>query len=134
MGPDSGPLSGKVRPLATLTLETNMQLNACDAEKRTAIHTDLGAIFASLELSRSTWRITSLSPGAGEKMSKYAVRGGDIAGLLARFAEIKDKARRRTGKDFPIIVIRRPAWMVSGFIGFWRERALRATLSIRPRS
>jgi len=73
MGPDSGPLSGKVRPLAILTLETSTRLNACDTEKRTAIRTDLGAIFASLELSRSTWLITSLSPEAGEKMSKYAV-------------------------------------------------------------
>jgi hypothetical protein len=97
MGPDSGPLSGKVRPLAILTSETNMQLNACDTEKRTAIRTDLGAIFASLELSRSTWRITSLAPGADEKMSKYAVRGGDIAGLLARFVEIKDKYLDRPG-------------------------------------
>jgi hypothetical protein len=41
MRPDSGPLSGKVRPLAILTLETNMRLNAYDAEKRTAIRTDL---------------------------------------------------------------------------------------------
>jgi transposase len=32
----------------------------------TAIRTDLGAIFVSLELSRSTWMITSLSPGGGE--------------------------------------------------------------------
>ena len=42
MGSDSGPLSDKVRPLAILTSETNMRLNACDAEKRTAIRTDLG--------------------------------------------------------------------------------------------
>ena len=35
----------------------------------TAIRTNLGAIFVSLELSRSTWLITSLSPGGGEKVS-----------------------------------------------------------------
>ena len=35
-----------------------------------AIRTELGAIFVSLELSRKTWLITSLSPGGGEKMSK----------------------------------------------------------------
>ena len=35
-----------------------------------AIRTDLGAIFVSMELSRRAWLITSLSPGAGEKMSK----------------------------------------------------------------
>jgi transposase len=34
-------------------------------QARTAIRTDLGAIFLSLELSRSTWLITSLSPGGG---------------------------------------------------------------------
>ena len=41
-------------------------------EEPTAIRTNLGAIFVSLELSRSTWLITSLSPGAGEKMSNTA--------------------------------------------------------------
>ena len=35
-----------------------------------AIRTQFGAIFVSLELSRSTWLITSLSPGQGEKMSE----------------------------------------------------------------
>ena len=96
-----------------------MRLNASGAETRTTIHTDLGAIFVSLELSRSTWLITSLSPGAGEKMSKHAVRGGNIAELLVRFAEIKEKARRRTGKDFQIIVIQE-----AGLDGFWIHRVL----------
>ncbi|MEF0865163.1 IS110 family transposase, partial [Rhizobium sp. BR 318] len=44
----------------------------------TAVRTDLGAIFVSLELSRSTWLITSLSPGSGEKMSKHVVDGGNV--------------------------------------------------------
>ena len=34
----------------------------------TAIRMQFGAIFVSLELSRKTWLITSLSPGKGEKM------------------------------------------------------------------
>ena len=58
-----------------------MQTVADRPEAPTAIRTDLGAIFVSLELSRSTWLITSLSPGGGEKMSKQVVRGGDVAGL-----------------------------------------------------
>ena len=49
-------------------------------EGRVAIRSDLGAIFVSLELSRSTWLITSLSPGTGEKMSKHVVQGGDVVG------------------------------------------------------
>jgi hypothetical protein len=56
----------------------------------TAIHTDLGAIFVSLELSRSSWLITSLSPGGGEKMSKHSVRGGDFARLMQRFAQLQE--------------------------------------------
>ena len=87
----------------------------------TAIRTDLGAIFVSLELSRSTWLITSLSPGGGEKMSKHSVRGGDVAGLLERFAQLQEKARARTGQSFPIIVIQE-----AGLDGFWIHRVLQA--------
>ena len=47
----------------------------------TAIRTHIGAIFVSLELSRSRWLVTSLSPGKGEKMSKHGVTAGDVAGL-----------------------------------------------------
>jgi transposase len=82
-----------------------MQTVADRPEAPTAIRTDLGAIFVSLELSRSTWLITSLSPGGGEKMSKQVVRGGDVAGLLERFARLREKARARTGKVFPFVVI-----------------------------
>jgi hypothetical protein len=74
-------------------------------EAPTAIRIDLGAIFISLELSRSKWLITSLSPGGGEKMSKHAMAADDIAGLLMRFAELKRRAQARTGRCFPIIVI-----------------------------
>ena len=87
--------------------------------EQTAIRTDLGAIFVSLELSRSVWLITSLSPGAGETMSKHSVRGGDVAGLLTRFAQLQEKARARTGQMFPIIVIQE-----AGLDGFWIHRVL----------
>ena len=84
-----------------------------------AIRTDLGAIFVSLELSRSTWLITSLSPGAGEKMSKHSVASADVAGLLARFAQLREKARLRLGRDFRIICIQE-----AGLDGFWIHRML----------
>src|SRR5215211_4876139 len=48
-----------------------------------AIRTDLNAIFVSLELSRSTWVITSLAPGS-EKMSKHSGRSGPVAGAERR--------------------------------------------------
>ena len=83
-----------------------------------AIRTDLNAIFVSLELSRSTWVITSLAPGS-EKMSKHSVRSGDIAALLARLSQLREKARARTGRVFPIITIQE-----AGLDGFWIHRVL----------
>ena len=89
-------------------------------EEPTTIQTQLGAIFVSLELSRSTWLITSISPAGGEKMSKHSVSAGDIAALLARFSELKEKAFARTKKSFPIIVIQE-----AGLDGFWIRRVLK---------
>jgi hypothetical protein len=50
-----------------------MQTVTAQTHASTAIRTDLGAIFVSLELSQSTWVVTSLSPGGGEKMSKHSL-------------------------------------------------------------
>jgi transposase len=88
-------------------------------EDQTAIHTNLTAIFVSLELSRSTWLITSLSPGGGETMSKHSVRGGDTASLLQRFSALQDKVAKRTGRRVPIVVIQE-----AGLDGFWIHRTL----------
>ena len=85
----------------------------------TTIGSDLCAIFISLELSRSTWLVTSLSPGHGEKMSKHSVKAGDIAALLARFSKLRTKACARTGKSLPIVVIQE-----AGLDGFWIHRVL----------
>ena len=82
-----------------------MQVIADRPEAPSAIRSDLGAIFVSMELSRSSWLITSLSPGGGEKMSKHSVPAGDICTLLKLFSALKQKAFVRTGKLFPIIVI-----------------------------
>ena len=83
-----------------------------------AIRVDLGAIFVSLELSRSTWLVTSLSPGS-EKMSRHAVPGGDLPGLLACLNGLRDKARTREGQRYPVIAIQE-----AGLDGFWIDRAL----------
>ena len=97
-----------------------MQNLACLSKTPNAIRNDLGAIFISLELSRSTWLITSLSPGGGEKMSKHAVRAGDVAGLLDRFAQLREKTRARMGEVFRFVVIQE-----AGLDGFWIDRVLR---------
>jgi transposase len=86
---------------------------------QTAIDVSLAAIFVSLELSRSTWLVTSLSPGGGEKMSKHSQRSGDVAGLLQHLGRLRDKAQARTGRTFPIIAIHE-----AGLDGFWLHRVL----------
>ncbi|MEJ5019352.1 MULTISPECIES: IS110 family RNA-guided transposase [Ochrobactrum] len=96
-----------------------MFFTADQSEARATIRIDLGAIFVSIELSKSTWLITSLSPGSGEKMSRHAVVGGDVAGLLERFGELREKAQARTGTWYPLVVIQE-----AGLDGFWIDRRL----------
>jgi hypothetical protein len=53
-------------------------------------------------------------------MSKHAVSSGDVAGLWARFSQLKDKVQVRTGQVVPIIVIQE-----AGLDGFWIHRVNR---------
>jgi transposase len=96
-----------------------MSIPAHRSEAPSAVRVDLSAIFVSLELSQSKWVITSLSPGNGEKLSKFTIAGGDVAGMLARFAELQRKAQARTGQRFPLVVIQE-----AGLDGFWIHRVL----------
>lgn len=54
-------------------------------------------------------------------MSKHAVRGGDVAGLMAGFSQLREKAQARMGRRFPIVVIQE-----AGLDGFWIHRVLQA--------
>jgi transposase len=108
-------------------------MSSTDCFGPAAIRADLGAIFVSLELSRKRWLVTSLSPGAGEKMSRHGLAGGDVSGLLALIADLQRKAQARTGCAFGIVSVQE-----AGLDGFWLHRLLqaegwRATSSIRPR-
>lgn len=105
----------------TPTLEISMHAAAHTSQAPTAIRVDLGAIFVSLELSRSKWLITSLSPGSGEKMSKHVIAGGSAAELLICLAELRRRTQARTGRSFPVIVIQE-----AGLDGFWIHRVLQA--------
>src|SRR5919112_6211439 len=102
----------------TSTWEATMSASVL-GPSQAAIDVKLAAIFVSLGLSRSTWLITSLSPGGGEKMSKHSVRGGDAAGLLDLLAGLRARAQARTGKAFPIVAIQE-----AGLDGFWVHRVL----------
>ena len=85
----------------------------------TSIRTDLRAIFVSLELSRTTWLVTSLSPGTREKMSKHSVPAGDIGGLLVRLRSLQERVRARRKQLPPLVVIQE-----AGLEGFWIHRVL----------
>src|SRR4029077_15985081 len=88
-------------------------------EAPTAIRIDLGAIFVSIELSRSKWLITSVSPGSGEKMSRYSVTAGDIVGLFALFTKLRERSELKTGRTYPIVTLQE-----AGLDGFWIHRVL----------
>ena len=85
----------------------------------TSMRTDLRAIFVSLELSRTTWLVTSLSPGTREKMSKHSVSAGDIGGLLVRLRSLQERERARRWQLPPLVVIQE-----AGLEGFWIHRVL----------
>jgi transposase len=89
-------------------------------QDKTGSHSDLGAIFVSLELSRSRWLVTSMSPGS-EKMSKHAVSGGDAGALLNLLARLRARTEQRTGASAKLVVIHE-----AGFDGFWIHRLLTA--------
>lgn len=85
----------------------------------TAIRVDCGAIHVSLELSRSSWLITSLLPGSGSKLSRHWVPAGSVADLLSRFTLLREKAQVQCGRCCPLVVIQE-----AGLDGFWLHRLL----------
>jgi len=85
---------------------------------QTAIRTDLAAVFVSLELSRKSWLITSLSPGR-EKMSRRTVTAGAVGELLELLRRLGAEAERRDGRCYRIVTIQE-----AGLDGFWLHRVL----------
>ena len=84
----------------------------------TRVQSDPAILYASLELSQSSWLVTSLSPGS-EKMSKYATSAGDGAALLALLARLQNRAMRSSDQSLRIVVIQE-----AGLDGFWVHRLL----------
>ena len=99
-----------------------MQDVADQSAAPTTIGADLCAIFISLELSRSSWLVTSLAaPGRGEKyvQAPRARRGYRHSCVGALFGAQEEGVHARTGKSFPIVVIQE-----AGLDGFWIHRVL----------
>jgi transposase len=88
------------------------------SEAHAAIRVDLGVIFVSLELSKSTWLVTSLAPRSG-KMSRHSIVGGDIAGLFTVLTDLRNKVQARLEKLYPLVIVQE-----AGLDGFWIHRVL----------
>lgn len=84
----------------------------------TAIRTHLGAIFVSLELSTTSWVISSLQPGR-QKISKHRVEAGAVDALWALFGTFQAQAHAREKTFFSIVTIQE-----AGYDAFWLHRAL----------
>ena len=90
------------------------------AQSRAAIHDDTAMLCVSLELSSTTWLVTSLAPGS-DKMSKHKIEGGDSCGLLDLLRRLQSNAAKRLGAPVRIVTIQE-----AGFDGFWIDRLLKS--------
>jgi transposase len=81
---------------------------------------NVATLFASLELSQTSWLVTSLSPGS-VTMSKHSISAGDGAALLGLLARLRTKAVSAAGVPVEIVVIQE-----AGLDGFWVHRLLEA--------
>jgi len=77
-------------------------------------------LYVSLELSRSSWLVTPLSPNS-DKMSKYSIAAGDAPKLLALLARLRGRAEQLVGGSLNVVVIQE-----AGLDGFWVHRSLEA--------
>jgi hypothetical protein len=62
---------------------------------------DHSTLYVSLELSRSTWLVTSLSPSS-DKMSKHTTAAGDAPKLLALLARLRGRAEQFVGGSLKV--------------------------------
>ena len=77
------------------------------------------AIYVSVELSQSTWLVTSFAPAIDTKMARKGLPVGGIGQLLTLLADLRAKVYSKTGLSFPVIIIQE-----AGLDGFWVHRVL----------
>ena len=95
---------------------------------------DHSTLYVSLELSRSTWLVTSLSPNS-DKMSKHTIAAGDAPKLLALLASLRRRAEQRSSEGRLMSwSSKKPASTASGYIDRSRQMTLKAMSSIPLRS
>jgi transposase len=79
---------------------------------------EYATVYIAWELSKADWKLGILVPGA-QKMSRFAIKGGDLAAVRARLAA----ARARAGKSgLPVRIL---SCYEAGFDGHWLHRWLK---------
>ena len=83
-----------------------------------AVRPHARTVFASLELGRARWLVTVSAPESN-KLSRYALTGGDSTGLLQLLAQLRAAAERMLGAPASVAVVQE-----AGLDGFWLHRLL----------
>lgn len=81
---------------------------------------DAAPIYVSVELSKRSWLVASLSPGSA-KVSLSTVPAGDGEALYRHLRKLEDRARAKTAAPAAIRLC-----FEIGYDGFWLARLLRA--------
>jgi transposase len=79
--------------------------------------TEYATVCVAWELSKAEWKLGMLLPGA-QQMSRFAIKGGDLAAAAARLAAARAKAAR---SGLPVRIL---SCYEAGFEGHWLHRWL----------
>ena len=93
---------------------------------------DHSTLYVSLELSRSTWLVTSLSPNS-DKMSKHSIAAGDAPNYLPCWRACAEEPSSSSEGRLMSWSSKKPASTVSGYIDRSRQMTLKAMWSILRR-
>jgi transposase len=80
--------------------------------------TEYATVHVVFELSKKTWKIGVMLPGS-QKLSRYAIAGGDVTELTKRLAAVRARAERISGKPVRIL-----SCYEAGYDGHWLHRWL----------
>ena len=80
--------------------------------------TEYATVHVVFELSKKTWKIGVMLPGS-QKLSRYAIAGGDVTELMKRLAAVRARAERISGKPVRIL-----SCYEAGYDGHWLHRWL----------
>ena len=82
------------------------------------VATEYATVHVAFELSKKTWKLGVLLPDS-QKLSRYAIAGGDLAELTKLLASLRKRAERSGGKP-----VRMLSCYEAGYDGHWLHRWL----------